>query len=296
MTVTKLDRDTTVGLIAGWGRYPIVIAEALKAQGHRVVCVGIKQHADPSLRDICDVYSEIGLGKLGAAFRFFRKHSASTATMAGKIHKVLIFKRFYWLTHFPDWGGLMTYFPFVFSKTRDWKDDTILGAIVEAFAQRGITFAPATDFLPELLVKTGVLTRRRPTSSELKDIEFGWQLAKEMGRLDVGQSVAVKERAILAVEAVEGTDKCIQRASELCPDGQFTLVKVAKPKQDMRFDVPTIGIGTMETLVEAGACLLAIEADKTILLDEAEAIEFANRHKLCLVALSDAAGELHDAA
>jgi DUF1009 family protein len=285
-----------VGLLAGWGRYPIVVAQALKAQGHRVACLGIKRHADPRLPEICDVYSEIGLGKFGAALSFFHKHSVSTATMAGKIHKVLIFKRFYWLTHFPDWEGLKMYFPFVFTKTRDWKDDTILGAIVERFAQNNITFAPATDFLPELLVKTGLLTRRRPTSSELKDIEFGWQLAKEMGRLDVGQSVAVKGRAILAVEAVEGTDKCIQRAGGLCPHGEFTVVKVAKPQQDMRFDVPTIGMGTMETLVAAGARTLAVEADKTILLDEAEVIEFANQHKLCLVALMDESGTLHEAA
>jgi DUF1009 family protein len=285
-----------VGILAGWGRYPIVIAEALKAQGHRVVCLGIKQHADPSLPNICDVYSEVGLAKVGTAIRFFRKHSAHTATMAGKIHKVLIFKRFYWLTHLPDWEGLKCFFPFAVTKTKDRTDDGLLGAVVDAFARQDITFAPATDFLPELLVKTGVLTRRQPTNSELKDIEFGWQLAKEMGRLDVGQSVAVKGRAILAVEAVEGTDKCIQRAGELCPHGRFTLVKVAKPQQDMRFDVPTIGMGTMETLVKAGACLLAVEADKTILLDEADVIEYANRHKLCLVALSDAAGELHHAA
>lgn len=296
MKVSAREGNTCVGLIAGWGRYPIVVAEALKGRGDRVVCLGVKQHADPALREICDVYGEVGLGKMGAAIRFFRQHSVTTATMAGKIHKVLLFQRFYWWKHLPDWRGVKTFFPFVVSKTKDRKDDTLLGAIVDTFAQDGIVFAPATDFVPELLVKTGVLTRRRPTTSELKDIEFGWQLAKEMGRLDVGQSVAVKGRAVLAVEAVEGTDQCIQRAGELCRDGAFTVVKVAKPQQDMRFDVPTIGMGTMESLVKAGACTLAIEADKTILLDEADVIEFANQHKLSVVALADETGELRHAA
>lgn len=296
MTDSYRDHVPCVGLVAGWGRYPIIIAEALKAHGCRVVCLGLKQHADPQLNQICDVYSEIGLGKMGGAIRFFRNHSVTTATMAGKLHKVLLFQKFYWLKHLPDWRGAKTFFPFVVSMSKDRKDDTMLGAVVNEFARDGIRFAPATDFVPELLVKTGVLTRRSPSKRELKDIEFGWQLAKEMGRLDVGQSVVVKGQAVLAVEAVEGTDKCIQRAGELCADGGFAVVKVAKPQQDMRFDVPTIGMGTMQSLVGAGACVLAIEADKTILLDETDVIDFADRNRLCIVALVDDAGEIRHAA
>jgi DUF1009 family protein len=140
-----------------------------------------------------------------------------------------------------------------------------------------------------LLVKQGNLTGREPSGAQWQDIQFGWQLAREMGRLDVGQSVAVKGRAVLAVEAVEGTDACIRRAGQLCPQGGFTLVKVAKPQQDMRFDVPTIGIHTVQALAEAGAAVLAIEADKTIIVDEPEVIEFARRHKLAVVALTEQA-------
>jgi DUF1009 family protein len=135
------------------------------------------------------------------------------------------------------------------------------------------------------LVKPGPLTRRRPSSSEEKDIQFGWSLAKEMGRLDVGQSVAVKDRAALAVEAIEGTDECIRRAGVLCPKGGFTVVKVAKPQQDMRFDVPTIGLLTLQTMVQAGARVLAIEAGKTIILDEPNIVDYANAHGLIVVAL-----------
>ena len=135
-----------------------------------------------------------------------------------------------------------------------------------------MTFASALDYCPELLVKDGILTRRAPTPAEQNDIEFGWNLAKEMGRLDVGQSVAVKEKAALAVEAIEGTDRCIERAGQLCRAGGWVLVKVAKPQQDMRFDVPTIGVTTIENLHKARARVLAIEAGRTILLDQPEVV------------------------
>jgi DUF1009 family protein len=134
-------------------------------------------------------------------------------------------------------------------------------------------------------VKDGILTRRRPTASERADIEFGWLMAKEMGRLDVGQSVAVKEKATLAIEAIEGTDRCIDRAGQLCRAGGWTLVKVAKPQQDRRFDVPTIGVNTIENLRKAGARVLAIEAGKTILLDESDVVAMADRHGLSIVAI-----------
>jgi len=242
-------------------------------------------------------YSEVGLGKLGAAIRYFRGNGIVQATMAGKIYKVRLFEKFAFWKHFPDWRCFRTFYPHWFTQTKDRKDDTLLTAVVDAFAQDGIHFAPATDLLPELLVKSGKLTDRSPSRSQWKDIEFGWRLAKEMGRLDVGQSVAVKGQAVLAVEAVEGTDECIRRAGCLCPQGGFAVVKVAKPQQDMRFDVPTIGVETMRTLAEAGASVLAVEADKTIVVDQQEASEFARRHKLTVVAVrEDSFGELERAA
>jgi hypothetical protein len=161
----------------------------------------------------------------------------------------------------------------------------MLLAVVREFDRDGIEIVSGLDYCPELLVKAGYLTRRTPTAAELGDVEFGWTLAKEMGRLDVGQSVAVKERAALAVEAIEGTDRAILRAGELCPSGGFTVVKVAKPQQDMRFDVPTVGPDTIEVLHRAGARVLAIEADKTILLDQEETVRLANQYGIALVAL-----------
>ena len=280
--------NTPVGLIAGWGRYPIVVAKALRNRGHRIICAGLKDHADAQLRELSDAFTTISLAQVGAGIRFFRRHGVQTATMAGKVHKVLLFQRSFLLNHLPDWQGVRTFFPHFVTRNKDRKDDTLIGAVVETMARHGITIAPATDFAPELLVKSGPLTRRLPTTSEQKDIEFAWKIAKEIGRLDIGQSVAVQGRAVLAIEAVEGTDQCIRRAGELCDRG-FTVVKVAKPQQDMRFDVPTIGLGTLESLVHAGGKVLAVEADKTILVDQSGVIEFANRHGLAIVAVHEGA-------
>lgn len=278
--------DEPIGMIAGWGAYPVVIARGLREQGRRLHVAGVVGHADSAaLRPLCDRYVEIGLPRLGAAIRFFRRAGVRRAVMAGKIHKVRLFERGAWRHLIPDWTTFRTFFPHFAARTRDRKDDTLLGAVVGAFGKEGIVFEPATDFLPQLLVEPGVLGRRSPTAAQRQDIEFGWQLAKELGRLDCGQSVAVKGRAVLALEAIEGTDACIRRAGELCTSGGFTVVKVAKPQQDMRFDVPTIGLGTLRTLVDAGASVLAVEAGKTILLDRDEVIRFANEHQLAVVAV-----------
>ncbi len=165
--------------------------------------------------------------------------------MAGKIHKLRLFQPSAWIKYFPDWRTLRTLGPHFLAGHHDRRDDTLLGAVADCFSQAGIHFAPATDYAPELLVKVGALTRRTPSAAQWADIRFGWKLAKELGRLDVGQSVAVRGRSPLAVEAIEGTDECIRRAAHCCPTGGFTVVKVAKPQQDMRFDVPTIGLGTL---------------------------------------------------
>lgn len=276
-----------MGLIAGWGNYPLEVARALKRRGYAVYCLGIRDHADPSLAEICDDFRLAGIARLGSHIRYFRSNQVRLATMAGKIFKAkMLFHRWGWIRHLPDWRCCRTFYPHFLTGSMDRKDDTLLTTLVNTYAEDGIIFAPATDFAPELLVKCGPLTSRKPTKAQMRDIQFGWQLAKELGRVDVGQTVAVKGLAAIAVEAVEGTDACIRRAGTLCPQGGFTVVKVAKPQQDMRFDVPTIGLGTVKTLVEAGGRVLAIEAAKTIIVDEQQVLNFARRHRLVLVAVS----------
>lgn len=274
-----------VGLLAGWGRYPIVVAGALRRQGFAVHCLGVEGHADPALPALCASYETIGMGKIGRAIRYFRRHGVERATMAGKFQKTLLFQPGMWYRHLPDWRAIKRFYPHFFLARKDRKDDTLLKALADEFALDGIRFEPATDYVPELLVRYGQLTIRGPSAAQRRDIEFGWQVAKELGRLDIGQSVAVMDRATLAVEAIEGTDACIARAGALCHGGAFTLVKVAKPQQDMRFDVPTIGLGTVESLVRSGGRVLAIEAGRTIIIDEEQVIDVANRNEVAIVAL-----------
>ena len=274
---TESTQSRKIGLIAGWGDFPVYVAQALTSQGYEVHCTAIKGHADPVLANICHRYKVFGMGRMGAQVRYLRRAGVEQATMAGKVFKTLLFKRPIDLVqHFPDLTFLWHFYPVYASRKKDRRDDTLLNTIVELYSAGGIEFAPATDFAPELLVKEGTLTNKHPTNAQLKDIEFGWRMAKEMGRLDIGQTVVVKDQAVMAVEAIEGTDECIRRAGSLCKRG-FTVVKVAKPNQDMRFDVPTIGVGTIETINQSGGTALAIEADKTIVLKQKETVAAARR-------------------
>lgn len=262
----------------------MVVARAMKRQGYHVSALGVRHHCDPALADIVDHFEWTGLARLGRAVRYFQRQGVTQATMAGKIHKVLLYQPWTWVRHTPDWTAVQTFFPHFITGARDRKDDTLLGAIVQLFAQHGIEFLPATDFAPELLVPSGHIAGPPPTKLQQADIDFGWGIAKQMGGLDIGQSVCVKGQAVLAVEAIEGTDLCIARAGELCRQGGFAVVKVAKPGQDMRFDVPTVGVGTLKTMVKARANLLAIEGERTIVVDEPGVREFANRHRITVVA------------
>jgi DUF1009 family protein len=270
-----------VGLLAGSGRFPVIFAEKARRLGLSVVCVGIRHEATPELAELVDRFYWAGIGRLGRMIRCFRREGVCSAVMAGKIQKTRIHLPWRWLRYWPDWRAIRFWY---LSGRTDNKDDTLLKAVIDEFAQDGIRFGSALEYCPELLVKSGNLTRRAPTPVEDADIAFGWELAKEMGRLDVGQSVSVRERAVLAVEAIEGTDRAILRAGELCPRGGFTVVKVAKPQQDMRFDVPTIGRDTIETMHRAGGRVLAVEAGKTIIIDEADTVALADRYGIAIVA------------
>jgi UDP-2,3-diacylglucosamine hydrolase len=271
-----------IGLLAGSGRFPILFAEAARRQGLPVACVGIKYEVPEELRPLCESFHVVGIAKLGQMIRTFRRLGVKRIVMAGKVTKNVMYTPWRMLQLCPDLRMIQWWYR---GKRADNRDDSLLLSIIAEFERDGMTFASALDYCPELLVKDGILTRRAPTAAERTDIEFGWNLAKEMGRLDVGQSVAVKEKAALAIEAIEGTDRCIERAGLLCRAGGWVLVKVAKPQQDMRFDVPTIGVTTIENLHRARARVLAIDAGRTILLDQPEVVALADRYGLSIVAL-----------
>ncbi len=272
-----------VGLIACGGRLPIAFAEKARACGIPVVCIGIAGMADPALKSICQEFHWLRRMSLGFSIRTFRRAGVTRWAMAGKFHKHILYQPWRWFQFLPDWRMVRFYFFRARSANND--DSLSLGLIAE-FRSHGLECVSPLDLVPELLVREGVLTRRKPTTAEEKDIAIGWALAREMGRLDVGQSVMIRERAVLAVEAIEGTDRAIERAGELCSRSGFVVVKVAKPRQDRRFDVPTVGQQTIETMHRAGARVLAVEAGQTILLDETETIALADRYGIAITALS----------
>jgi DUF1009 family protein len=272
-----------VGLVAGAGRFPIAFAEKARAVGRPVVCVGLTGHAAPELADLTSRFFWAGPARMGRMIRLFKQAGVRRVVMAGKVHKAdLLHRPWKAFSLLPDLRTLRWWY---FLPRRDNRDDTLLLGMIDEFARDGLIFDSALTLCPELLVSPGVLTRRGPTPAEEADVAFGWELAREMGRLDVGQSVAVKDRSVLAVEAVEGTDLAIRRAGELCRAGGFTVVTVAKPHQDMRFDVPTVGRDTVDTLHRSGGRVLAVEAGKTIVLDREEAVAMADRYGLTIIAL-----------
>ena len=270
-------------MLAGWGKFPIAFAQKARSLGLPIVCLGIRGEASPELVSLVERFYWTRPTQLGRMIRSFKREGVEQVVMAGKVHKAnLLHRPWKLLTLLPDWRTLYWWF---FRKRRDNRDDTLLLSMIDEFARDGLRFESALTLCPELLVNPAILTRRPPTAREERDIVFGWELAKEMGRLDVGQSVAVKERSVLAVEAIEGTDRAILRAGELCRAGGFVVVKTAKPQQDMRFDVPTIGCNTVESLHRAGGRVLAIEAGKTIVLDQEQTLALANRYGITIIAL-----------
>ena len=274
-----------IGLIAGAGRFPLAVVRRAHSAGTPVVCVGLAGMADAAaLAPYCVDYRTLRRMSLGFIIRTFRRGGVGRWTMAGKVDKHVYFRPWRLLHLIPDWRGLRLWF---LRQRSDHRDDSLLLAVIREFEDEGLRCVSALDLCPELLVRPGVLTKRRPTPAEEEDVRFGWGLAKEMGRFDVGQSVMVRERTVLAVEAIEGTDQAILRAGLLCGRGGFVVVKVAKPQQDRRFDVPTVGAATIETMRAAGARVLAIEAARTIFLDEAETVALADRHGIAIAALSD---------
>jgi DUF1009 family protein len=271
-----------VGLVAGAGRFPITFAEKARSCGIPVVCVGIAGMADPGLAAYCTEFHWLRRMSFGFIMRTLRRGGVRRWTMAGKFHKHVLFQPGRILQLMPDWRALRFWF---LRRRSDNKDDSLLLQFIAEFRAEGLECMSALDLCPELLVRDGVLTRRKPTAGEDRDAKFGWGLAREMGRLDIGQSVMVRERNVLAVEAIEGTDEAIRRAGQLCGKSGFVVVKVAKPKQDMRFDVPTVGATTIETMHAAGATALAIEAGRTILLDETATIALADKYGISITAL-----------
>jgi DUF1009 family protein len=261
-----------LGIIAGGGLFPLEVAESARAQGYRVVAVAHRGDTDPALEDKVDDILWINLGQFGQLIKGLKKHGVKRAVMAGAISKHRMFGRAR-----PDLKGLT-----LISKLAVFHDDGILRAVARELGQQGIEIVSSTLCVPELLAPEGCLTRRRPTKGEREDIRFGWRIAKELGRLDVGQCVVVRRRTVLALEAIEGTDETILRGGRLARE-KAVVVKVSKPNQDMRFDVPAVGLKTLENMSEVKASVLALEAGKTLMFDKPSMIRYADEKGISIV-------------
>lgn len=268
-----------LGIIAGAGRFPFLVAEGARAAGRPVVIVGLRGLADPQLADYADRFHWSGIVRLGRWIRLFRRAGVREAIMAGSVRKSDMYSRFRLIRFLPDWTSIKLWF----FEVPDRRNDTILRATADHMQSKGITLVNSIQYCPDHIASEGVMTRRQPTAAQQKDIAFGWPIVKEMGRLDIGQSIAVKEQEVIAVEAIEGTDRMIERAGQLCRHGGWMLVKVAKPGQDLRFDVPTVGPATIENLHRNGAAALVVEAGQTLIVDRPALLDLADKLGIVVV-------------
>jgi DUF1009 family protein len=268
-----------LGLIAGSGRFPVLVAEQAKKAGVEVVAFGLQGVTDvPALE--AAVGAKIALYKLGQLQKpidAFKAAGVTKAVMAGKVQHVSVF------------GGIMPDLRAakILAKLADKRTDTILKAVADEFAKDGIELLSSVGYLGELLVGEGPQTGRVPDAAELADIKLGWKAAKALAGFDVGQTVVVGRGAVVALEGMEGTDACIRRAKELSASQgkrfSLTVVKVAKPKQDMRFDIPVLGLDSLKVFAEAGVTALALEAATTVIFDKPEFLKQADAQKLAIV-------------
>jgi DUF1009 family protein len=261
------------GLIAGNGKFPFLVLEGAKRAGATVAVAAIREETDPKIEKLADELIWVGVGQLGKMLRFFKKEGVEKVIMAGQVKHVQIFS-----SSIPDLRMIKMLLRLPRKNT-----DALIGAVASELASEGIELIDSTHFLNDHLPEPGNLTRRAPDERENGDIEYGLEVASEIARLDLGQTIVVRDRACVAIEAMEGTDAVIRRAGELVR-GRLTVVKIAKPDQDMRFDVPVVGIPTIESMVSAGATCLCLTAGKTLMFDREEMVRLANKHKIAIVA------------
>ncbi len=269
-----------IGLIAGGGQFPLIFARRARQKGYRVYAAGYRKETDPGLKELVENLEWFHLGQISKLIKYFKDHHVSRAVMMGTIGKVRMFSDLK-----PDMKAIA-----MVARMRHTHDDNVLRAFADTLEKAGIRIKPSTFLLPEMLAPAGCWTRRKPSRAEKKDIRFGWKIAKEIGRLDIGQCIVAAGGTVLAVEAIDGTDSTIERGGRL-GKGQAVVIKICKPNQDFRFDVPAVGPGTIETMAAAGAKVLAVEAGKAVVFDREEMIAKADEASIAIIAVDDTAFE-----
>lgn len=274
-----------IGLIAGQGQLPVIVAKGMRAAGRRVSCIGLRDQFVPELPALCDDFAEAGVVQLGRWLRLARRFGVTEAVMVGRVAKARMHDPFRLFRQLPDWRAINLWY----RKLRhDRRSATLLTVLAEDLAKEGLVLIDSTTYIPDHMASEGVMTKRQPTDEQRGDIAFGWPLLKQVGSLDIGQAIAVREKDVIAVEAVEGTDRMIARAGELCRRKGWTLLKTARPGHDMRADVPTIGVSTIESMHNAGGGCIAIGVGRVILVDRPAVLAAADRLGIAVVGVRDA--------
>lgn len=278
-----------LGLIAGEGEFPILVAQGARAAGRRVVCASLGGFARPELAGVVDVNASVGLMRLGQWIRVLKKHGVSDAIMVGRVPKRAMYDRGRigrWLQFVPDLRTISLYWRRI---RHDKRDHALLEAVADELGACGITLIDSTTYVTEHLATLGTMTKREPSPRQLEDARFGFELCKNVSRMDIGQSLALLDKDVIAVEAIEGTDAMIRRAGELCRTKGWTCVKVSNAKQDKRADVPTVGMQTIEGLANAGCGCLVLEVGEVMMLDKPKLIERAEKLGIAIVGMKGAA-------
>lgn len=265
-----------IGLIAGSGQFPLIFSRKARQKGYAVYAAAYRNEADSELKDYVDGIEWIHLGQINRLIRFFKKNRVGEAVMIGAVKKTKMFSDIR-----PDMKAIS-----LIARMKHSHDDGILRAFAGTLEKEGINILASTNLLPELIAQEGCWTRRKPTRMEKRNIEIGWKLAKEIGRLDIGQCLVMANGSVMAVEAIDGTDATIKRGGEL-GRGEAVVVKVCKPNQDQRFDMPAVGVQTIQAIVEVNARALAIEAGKAVVFDKEEMIKLADQNGIAVVAIKN---------
>jgi len=285
-----MNTENVLGLIAGEGRLPSIVAAGAKRARLKIICVSLANNAEPALAGEVDVFYKVAVARPGTWIRKLRKHGVTRTVMVGRVAKSKLFTPWRILRYLPDWRAFRIYYWRLRRKSK--LNNSLLSAVADELASGGIILENSTVYCKEHLATEGVMTQTQLGPSVKDDIKFGWQIVKKLGELDIGQAIAVKEREIIAVEAIEGTAEMIERAGQFCKSGGWTLIKTSKPNQDERFDVPCVGPDTIRSLAKNRAKCLVVEADKTIIIDKAETIKLANQLGIGIVGVKPSEDEL----
>lgn len=269
-----------IGLIAGEGLLPMLEARGIRAAGRQVACVGLSDQFDDALPALCDQFSQAGVIRISRWIRLLRRWGVREAVMIGRVRKVQMYQPMKLLRQMPDWRAAWLWYRVL---RHDRRSQVLLGALADELSQNGIELIDTTRYIHEHMADEGVMGKCSPTAAQRADIAFAWPILMRMNDLDIGQAIAVKDHDVIAVEAMEGTDEMIVRAGQLCKKGGWVLVKGARQDKDLRFDVPTVGVNTIENLKRAGGNCLVVAAGRVILADKPKVLAAADAAGIVVV-------------